>query len=110
MGESVARRKWDMDTGQRRGLKEQDESIAEQKTREREARFLAVQRLRENPDFAVLRDFLQAAIESHQRLLHNAVVSPQDQATHNFTCGVIRGLEFALTGAEKIELGTAKTP
>lgn len=94
----------------RRGIKEQDEAGAALKTREREKRLLAVNRLREHPDFWVLAEFLQSALESHKNLLHNAVVTPQDQATHNFTCGVIRGLEFALTGAEKIEQSASPLP
>lgn len=87
---------------ERRGEKN-PETQAEQKSREKMARLSAVVRLRESPDFWVMKDFLMAAIASHEKALRRRVVTPEEQAEHHFTLGLLAGLDFALRGTEIIE-------
>lgn len=79
------------------------ETQAEQKSREKMARLSAVIRLRESPDFWVMKDFLGAAISSHEKALRRRVVTAEEQAEHHFTLGLLAGLDFALRGTEIIE-------
>ena len=92
-----------MDSSSRRGVKEQDIPRTELTTRERVARLSAIERLRTSPDFWVMKDFIIAAIASHEKGLRRRVVTPQEQAEHHFTLGLLAGLDFALRGTEIIE-------
>ncbi len=86
---------------ERRG--EKSEPSAEIKQRERLRALSAVNRLRESPDFWVMKEFLLGTMRAHEKLLKRRVVTPQEQAEHHFQLGVLVGLDFAVRGTEIIE-------
>ncbi len=86
---------------ERRG--EKSEPSAEARSREKIKRLSAVARLRESPDFWVMKEFLLGAIHAHEKLLKRRVVTAQEQAEHHFQLGVLVGLDFAVRGTEIIE-------
>lgn len=92
----------------RRGEKETDP--AELKARERTQRLAAVQRLREHPDFWVLKTFLEEAKRTRMIALGKVIITAQDQARHNFDAGFSAGIDFALRGAEIIESVSTEPP
>lgn len=85
-----------------------EESGLEQKTRERERKLLALRRLNENPDFAVLREFLQVQLDARLPLLMRAIVTEQDKTDHNQFVGETIGLRLALQAAETLREAEAE--
>lgn len=80
-----------------------DETPDEKKRREKEKKQLAINRLRESPEFAVLQTLLEGAIVAQQSMLRKLIVTPQDQADHNHALGLLKGLAYALRGTEILE-------
>lgn len=64
--------------------------------RERAERLAALQRLLRNPDFYVLREWIAAKISAQEALNRRILATPEMVAEHNFSLGVIAGLEALL--------------
>ncbi len=71
-------------------------------TRTQAMRLAAVKRIVQHPDYVIYREYIAAKAQAHANECLRRIVTPAEQAEHNFNLGMVAALEHVLQLGEII--------